>query len=104
MRVTNLLLIATFSLCFVTCASIDSVSMTNIPKDRSNVITAQAKRGVFLFFNFDNDYVSSVSEDLRKQCSNGVVSGILTKSEKICYIPLCLFYVNKITATGVCNK
>ncbi len=91
-------LVALFS---VGCTSIQSVSLTSIPSNRSNVVQAEASKTVILAFNFNNDFVDQMTDDLKKQCPNGQVKGILTKDERIMYF---LFFVWKyrITATGYC--
>ena len=83
------------------CASINSVSLTPIPAGRSNVVTARVEKFIILGFNFDNDYVNPLVEELKKKCPNGVVSGILTKDEVIHYF---LAHNHIVTATGFCNR
>ncbi len=82
------------------CASVNSVALTPIPKQRSNRVQAEVTKTIFLAFNFDNDYVDGLVEDLKRQCPNGIVSGILTKDETISYI---LVFKKRIVATGFCN-
>ena len=87
------------------CTYLESVSLTNIPEERSKVVTATREKGIIFYFNFDTDFADELSADLRSQCEGGVVSGILTKFENICYVPLFCFYsVNRVTATGYCNR
>lgn len=83
------------------CASVNSVSLTPIPRQRSNRVQAEVTKTIFLAFNFDNDYVDGLVEDLKRQCPNGVVSGILTKDETISYI---LVFKKRVVATGFCNS
>lgn len=83
------------------CATVQSVSLTQIPSDRENVITASVEKFIFLGFNFNNDYVENIEKDLRDQCQGGEVKGILTKDEIIRYF---LAHTRKITATGYCIK
>jgi len=85
---------------FTACASINSVSLTPIPSQRSNVIKAEVSKTIFLGFNFDNDFIDPLVEDLKRQCPNGMVTGILTKDEVISYF---LVFTKKVTATGFCN-
>lgn len=90
-------------LCFLTassCAYINSVSLTPIPAQRSHVVKAQVHKWIFLGFNFDNDFINPLVEDLKTQCPNGIVSGILTKDENISY-----FLVEKklVSTTGFCS-
>ena len=87
------------------CTYLESVSLTNIPEERSKVVTATREKGIIFYFNFDTDFTDELSADLRSQCEGGVVSGILTKFENICYFPLFCFYsVYRVTATGYCNR
>jgi hypothetical protein len=82
------------------CVSLNSVSQTQIPEDRSNQITAESSRLIILGLNFDNDYVDLVSRRLRSQCKGGKVRGILTKDEVITYF---LFVDRRrVSATGYC--
>lgn len=82
------------------CAHVNSVSLTPIPSQRSNQVRAEVSKTIFLAFNFDNDYINPLVEDLKRQCPNGIVSGILTKDETISYV---IVFTKKITATGFCN-
>ena len=87
------------------CTYLESVSLTNIPEERSRVVTATREKGIIFYFNFDTDFTEELSADLRNQCEGGVVSGILTKFENICYVPVFCFYsVYRVTATGYCNR
>lgn len=83
------------------CVSLDSVSVTPVPVNRSQKVTAEAERSIILGFNFDNDYVNSITNDLKNQCTNGTVTGILTKTESIAYF-LFFFWKKRVTATGYC--
>jgi hypothetical protein len=56
---------------------------------------------IFLGFNFDNDFVNAAEEDLKRQCPNGKVTGLLTKDETINYF-LFIFYTKRLTASGYC--
>ena len=87
------------------CIYLESVSLTNIPEERSKVVTATREKGIIFYFNFDTDFADELSADLRSQCEGGVVSGILTKFENICYVPVFCFYsVYRVTATGYCDR
>lgn len=85
---------------FTGCASINSVSLTQIPVNRKNSITAETSKTIFLGFNFENDFVDLITNDLKNKCPNGIVSGILTKDEVISYF---IVHTRKITATGFCE-
>jgi hypothetical protein len=83
------------------CASINSVSLTPIPSQRNKIVRAEVSKTVILAFSFDNDFVDPLVADLKAQCPQGVVSGILTKDEIISYV---FVYRHHIVATGFCNS
>lgn len=85
------------------CVHLNSVSQTQIPSERGKTVRAEASRFIFLGFNFDNDYVDSITSKLRSQCPSGAVRGILTKDESINYF-LFIFHSRRITAEGFCVK
>lgn len=89
-------------LCFALsgCAIVNSVSLTPIPSQRTRPVKAEVSKIIILGFNFDNDFIDPLVEDLKQQCQNGVVSGILTKDETISYF---LVFKKRVTATGFCN-
>lgn len=87
----------------VGCASLVSVSLTPIPAQRDHQVQVEKSKVIVLGFNFDNDFVDQMVTDLKQQCPNGKVTGILTKDEAIDYF---LFFVwkRRVTATGYCLK
>jgi len=85
------------------CVHLDSVSTSSVPADRSKPVEAEASRFLFLLFNFNNDYVDTMSRDLARQCPAGRVEGILTKQEWVTYFPLFAHRI-RVTASGYCLK
>lgn len=83
------------------CTHLNSVSTSQIPKMRSKVVKAESYRFIFLLFNFNNNYVNEMVDDLAKQCPDGKVQGILTKQEGITYFPIIAHAV-RVTAEGYC--
>lgn len=81
------------------CASVNSVSLTPIPKDRSKIVNAEVSKTIFLAFNFNNDFVEPLVDTLKSKCPQGIVTGILTKDEVIHYF---IVHTRKVTATGYC--
>ncbi len=81
------------------CASLQSVSVTNIPRERERPVTATVHNTAFLGIHFDNDFADSVPEDLRSQCPSGKVTGIYAKLETRWYV---LVESRSITARGYC--
>ena len=83
------------------CVSIHSVSLTQIPVDRSSTVTASDDKWIIFFFTFSNDFVDNVTKELRTKCPNKQIRGILTKNEQTNYF-LGLVMKDKVTATGYC--
>lgn len=98
---TQVVLFLASLLMLTSCASVNSVSLTPIPADRKSQVKVDKSKVIILGFNFDNDFIDDAVDDLKRQCPNGKVSGLLTKDETINYF---LFFVWKkqITATGYC--
>jgi hypothetical protein len=97
----QLLTVSAVMMGLVGCAHVNSVSLTPIPAKRANQVQAQVSKTVFLAFSFDNDFIDPLVDDLKRQCPNGVVSGILTKDETISYV---IVFTKKVTVTGYCNS
>lgn len=85
------------------CAHLNSVSVSSIPAQRANEVSAESNRWIILGFNFDNDYVDAVRTELSRKCPNGKISGILTKDEIYDYF-LVLVQKRHIQASGYCEK
>ncbi len=83
------------------CVRINSISITQIPKKRSNIIKASAEKNIFLGINSDNYFVDYLVEDLQLQCIDGDIQGILTKDEVIDY---GFWHTRRVIAEGYCNK
>lgn len=92
---------ALFTLNILGCASVNSVSLTPIPAHRSNQVKAEVSKMIFLGFSFDNDFIDPLVDNLKQQCPNGVISGILTKDEVISYF---ILFNRRVVATGFCNN
>jgi hypothetical protein len=85
------------------CVSLQSVSLTQIPQQRSHPVKAETSKFIILFLSFDNDYVDKLNEDLKDQCRGGKVQGILTKDEVTNYF-LGFVMKRSVSANGYCNK
>jgi hypothetical protein len=81
------------------CASLQSVSVTNIPRERGRPITANADNPAFLGIHFSNDFADGLPEELRRQCPNGKVTGIYSKYESTWYV---LVQNRELTLRGYC--
>lgn len=102
MKFFNLGLTVLLSFSLLHCASVNSLSLTSIPAVKDHEVKSTTSKIIFLGFNFNNDYVDSMAEDLQRKCPNGKITGILTKDETINYF---LFFVweRRVTARGYCQ-
>lgn len=83
------------------CTSLNTVSLTSIPQQRNHPVKAEVSKFIFLAFTFDNDFVDELNSDLKRQCPNGMISGILTKDEVVNYF-LYIFWTHRVKAEGYC--
>ena len=86
-------------LCSTACVSLNSVSISPVPADRSRQVFAEASSTAFLGIAFDNTFVETLTADLAKQCPNGTVKGILTYFENTVYF---VVVERRVQATGYC--
>lgn len=83
------------------CVSLQSVSLTQVPKERSNQVTASADQWSFLGLAVNSDFVNEAVLDLKNQCQGGKLEGVLTKYQSTFYP----FVLNReVIATGYCKK
>jgi len=90
-------------LAYVSCAQVRSVSQTSIPVKKENIVKAEVKNNIILFFNFSTTYVNDLTAQLQNACPNGKVEGILTKDVIVTYFPI-IFYQEQISTEGYCVK
>ena len=97
----SLLLLMAFG--WNSCVTLNTVSLTQVPKQRGRVVQAEGSRVIFLGLSFDNKFVDGMVDDLKDQCRNGRVTGILTKDEVVNYF-LYLVLKRRVVASGYCIK
>jgi hypothetical protein len=83
------------------CTHLASVSVTSIPANRGQHVSAERYKFLFLLLNFNNDFVQEMERDLAAKCPKGKVEGIVTKLENITYFPIIAHAYN-VTADGYC--
>lgn len=98
MRLLCVLLLAVLS---TACASLNSVSYTNIPADRSHPVEEEASSWSIFGIYFSNDFVDEVHDGLKSKCPGGRITGIATKYESRLYV-----FITKrhIEAHGFCEQ
>lgn len=82
------------------CVSLNSVSLTQLPEKRDNLVTASASDVIFLGFTTQNDFADEAVENLKEKCRDGKLTGILTKHQTTSYI---LVFKREVIASGYCT-
>jgi hypothetical protein len=81
------------------CTSLQSVSLTQVPTDRSRPLRAEVDNTAFLGIHFDNDFLDDLMPQLMRQCPRGRITGLLTKQENSAYV---IVATRRVIATGYC--
>lgn len=81
------------------CTSLQSVSLTQIPADRTRPVKAEVSNSALFGIHFTNSFVDELTESLRRQCPNGRLTGLLTKQENTSYFVIATRHV---VSTGYC--
>lgn len=81
------------------CASLQSISVTEVPLERDKRVYAERDNLAFLGIHFDNSFADGLRKELYEQCPHGRVTGIFTKYEVYWYV---LFQRRQVSATGYC--
>ena len=81
------------------CTSLQSVSVTQVPIDRSRPVKAEVSNTALFGIHFDNDFLEPLQAELMRQCPHGKVTGILTKQESSLYV---VVQTRRVIATGYC--
>jgi hypothetical protein len=81
------------------CTSLQSVSVTQIPIDRSRPLRAEVTNTALLGIHFDNEFLDDLMPQLIHQCPRGRITGLLTKQENSLYV---IVATRRVIATGYC--
>jgi len=79
------------------CTTLQSLSVTQVPTDRSRQVHAEVSNTALLGIHFDNDFVDELLPQLMAQCPNGRITGLLTKQESSLYVIVSTRRVDTIT-------
>ncbi len=91
-------LVLTFA--FSSCASLNSVSITQVPANRNKPIETEASTWAILGLHFSNSFADEAVEDLKKQCAGGKISGVFTKYQGRNFF---LWTTRTVTAKAFCE-
>ena len=94
-----LLACAALSTVLPACTSLQSVSVTQVPIDRSRPMRAEVTNTAFLGIHFSNDFLDDLMPQLIQQCPRGRITGLLTKQENSVYV---IVATRRVIATGYC--
>ncbi|GGY50664.1 hypothetical protein GCM10011297_24420 [Bacterioplanes sanyensis] len=83
------------------CVSLNSVSMTQVPAQRSNQVTTSADHWSLLGIAFSNDFVDEAMTGLQQQCQGGKLEGVYTKYQNTLYL---LILQREVIVSGYCNR
>lgn len=89
------------SFSMVGCVSLNSVSLTQIPKERKHQVTASSDHWAILGLAADNDFVDEAVMELKSKCEGGKLEGVLTKFQNTVYF---LVVQREVIATAYCRK
>jgi len=95
------LAVAAAALALGGCASLQSVSLSDVPSDRSRPVVASKSSWSVFWFYLDNDFADDVIEELRQKCPDGNVAGVYTKLEDYFYLVVT---ERSLTARGYCVR
>lgn len=82
------------------CVGLNSVSMTQVPKDKGQLVEANAHDWVFLNFTTQNNFADSAVANLKAQCVGGKISGVYTKHQTTSYV---LVFKREVIVSGYCD-
>lgn len=81
------------------CASLHSVSMTQVPQNRGKPIMARSSSWGLFGIYFSNDFVNEAIDGLKNRCQRGKVTGVFTKYESRNYF---LWTTRTVNANAFC--
>lgn len=91
--------IAALALLMSGCASLHSVSLSQVPENRRNPIEAEATSWAIFGIYFSNGFVDDAIQSLKDRCPDGKISGVYTKYEGRFYL---LWTTRTVKATAYC--
>jgi len=82
------------------CVGLNSVSMTQVPKNKGQPVEVNAHDWVFLNFTTQNDFADRAVDNLKEQCVGGKISGVYTKHQTTSYL---LVFKREVIVSGYCD-
>lgn len=97
----NTLLVSLFALSLSGCVGLNTVSMTQVPAERENIISTNSSSWNFIGINFSNAFVDEAIEKLKIQCPTGKIEGVYTKHQTTGYV---LVFKREVIVSAYCNE
>ncbi|PKG80806.1 hypothetical protein CXF85_22120 [Colwellia sp. 75C3] len=97
----NTLLLSVLALSLTGCVGLNTVSMTQVPAKRDNIITTKAASWNLLGINFSNAFVDEAIDGLKSQCPTGKIEGVYTKHQTTGYV---LMFKREVFVSAYCNE
>ena len=100
-RVWRFILLSILGVSLSGCVSLASLSLTQVPADRNNLIISTAHDWVFMGFVTQNDFADQAVNNLQEQCRHGQLTGIFTKYQITIYF---LLFKREVVVSGYCQR
>jgi hypothetical protein len=97
----NTFFVSIFALTLSGCVGLNTVSMTQVPAERKNIISTNSSSWNFIGINFSNAFVDEAIENLKLQCPTGKIEGIYTKHQTTGYV---LVFKREVIVSAYCNE
>jgi len=97
----NTILFSVLALSLTGCVGLNTVSMTQVPAQRDNVITTKSSSWNFIGINFSNAFVDEAIDKLKGQCPTGKIEGVYTKHQTTGYV---LMFKREVIVSAYCNE
>ncbi|PKH87749.1 hypothetical protein [Colwellia sp. Bg11-28] len=97
----NTILFSVLAMSLTGCVGLNTVSMTQIPAHRDNVITTSSSSWNFIGINFSNAFVDEAIDELKGQCPTGKIEGVYTKHQTTGYV---LMFKREVVVSAYCNE
>lgn len=97
----NTLLFSLLAMSLTGCVGLNTVSMTQVPTQRDNVISTSSASWNFIGINFSNAFVDEAIDKLKDQCLTGKIEGVYTKHQTTGYV---LMFKREVIVSAYCNE
>jgi hypothetical protein len=97
----NTILFSVLALSLTGCVGLNTVSMTQVPAERDNVISTSSSSWNFIGINFSNAFVDEAIDELKGQCPTGKIEGVYTKHQTTGYV---LMFKREVVVSAYCNE